>query len=306
MSLTSDFFSILSLFLERINDSLFTSDIIKKLVEIGKNILNLKDENFKLNQKEFFYKILFNFKIIKKYPPELLSELWEQTLLFNNSIIEIFPSLPNISPFITSYYLNNNFDKNLFEILKIVLNHKDTSDNDRIIFFKILSTENLSIDLIMVIIDLFNSYFHTNENEKPLRQKSLINMLEYNCLNELIYCLSNLNQKVKIKIIDFMFFITSDYNDIIKKFFEKCQVKSNGKIIYKFLGKKDLLELIKNNIIINENNKEIIKQGINIPNITKRFLLERSESVIINIDTIKNKFLKGINEEPLKLKKQIQ
>ena len=84
-------------------------------------------------------------------------------------------------------------------------------------------------------------------------------MLEYNCLNELIYGLSNLKQIVKIKIIDFMIFITSEYNDIIKKFFEKCQVKSNGKIIYKFLGKKDLLDLIKNNIIINENNKEIIK-----------------------------------------------
>ena len=303
-ALTSDFFSILSLFLERINDSLFTSDIIKKFIEIGKNILNLNDDNFKLNQKEFFNKILFNFKIIKKYPPELLSELWGQTLLNYNSIIEIFPSLPNISPFITSYYLNNNFDKNLFEILKIVLNHKDTSDNDRIIFFKILSTENLSIDLIMLIIDLFNNYFHSDENGKPLRQKSLINMLEYNCLNELIYGLSNLKQIVKIKIIDFMIFITSEYNDIIKKFFEKCQVKSNGKIIYKFLGKKDLLDLIKNNIIINENNKEIIKQGINIPNITKRFLLDRSESVIINIDTIKNKFLKGINEEQsIKIKK---
>ena len=301
--ITSDFFSILSLFLERINDSLFTSDIIKKLVQIGKNILYLKDDNFRLNQREYFYKILFNFKIIKKYPPELLSELWEQTLLFNNSIIEIFPTLPEISPFLTSYYFNNIFDKNLFEILKIILNHKDTSDNDRITFFKILSIDNLSIDLIMIIIDLFNSYFHTNENEKPLRQKSLINMLEYNCLNELIYCLSNLNQKVKIKIIDFMFFITSDYNDIIKKFFEKCQVKSNGKIIYKFLGKKDLLELIKNNIIINENNKEIIKQGINIPNITKRFLLERSESAIIDIETLKNKFLKGINEEQTQLKK---
>ena len=52
-------------------------------------------------------------------------------------------------------------------------------------------------------------------------------MLEYNCLNVLIYCLSNFNfnQIIKIKIIDFMIFITSEYNEIIKKFFEKIPNK---------------------------------------------------------------------------------
>ena len=43
---------------------------------------------------------------------------------------------------------------------------------------------------------------------------------------------------------------------------------------------------------------------MNILTIVKSFLLDRSESVIINIDTIKNKFLKGINEEQsIKIKK---
>ena len=300
--LTSNFFSMLSLFLERINDNLYNSEVIKLLVEIGHNILNFKDEKFKLLKKEFFTQILFNTKIIKKYPPNLLNELWEQTPLNYNSLKEIFPSLTSISSFLSSYYSINNIDKNLFKILLVILNHKGTNDEDRVNFFKILSNESISINLILTIIDLFTNFFQSNENNKALKQNSLIYMLEYNCLNELIFCLSNSNLQVKIKIIDFMIFMSSEYYQIIKNFFEKCQVKNPKKIKYKYLGKKDILQLIQYNIIINENNEKS-KSEFKMPKTQNNFFLERSESVILDIENIKSKFLNEINNEPLNIKK---
>ena len=247
-SLKSYFFPLLSLFLERIDNSLYSIDTIEKFFEIGLNIIKLNYQ-VSFQKKEFTNKILFNLKLLKKYTPDLLNKLWELTYKNIDLMIEYLPNLTTLLPFLIEYTRNNKFTLNLFEILKkVIMNSKDL---DRCNFFKILSFENISMDLIIKIIDLFYYYFKTECNCKLIQKEStLFYLLKNNCLNELIFVLSSNNFTLKKKLIEFIYFLICNFYYKIK---ESLQILLKDNEI-KF-NLNEILELLKYNIIINEVNE---------------------------------------------------
>ena len=248
-SLKSYFYPLLSLFLERINDSLYSIDTVEKFFEIGLNIIKL-DYQVSFHKNEYTDKILFNLKIFKKYTPELLNKLWELTLKDIDLIKEYFPNLTTFSPFLIEYTKNNKIEVNLFEILKKII--VGTKDLDRCNFFKILSFQTISIDLIINIINLFYYYFKS-ECDCTLIQKecTLFYLLKNNCLNELIFILCSDNLTLKTKVIEFIYFMVCNYYYIIKESFQT--LLKNNEIKFTL---NEILDLLKYNIIINETNQK--------------------------------------------------
>ena len=247
-SLKSYFFPLLSLFLERIDDSLYSIDIIEKIFEIGLNIIKLNYQ-VSFQKNEFTDKILFNLKILKKYSPDLLNKLWELTLNNIDLIKEYFPNLTNFSPFLIEITRNNKLESNLFEILKKII--VDTKDLDRCNFFKILSFKNISIDLAINIINLFYYYFNSECNCKLIqKESSLFYLLKNNCLNELIFILSSEHLILKKTVIEFICYMICNYYYKIKECFQT--LLNNNEIKFTL---NELLDLLKYNIIINETNE---------------------------------------------------
>ena len=108
------------------------------------------------------------------------------------------------------------------------------------------------IPIIINIIDFFIYYFKS-DCEFNQKQSSLIYFLKNNCLNQLIFILSNEDLSVKKKILELMNQL-NDYYFQIKEYLKNYQNNNNNK--YKILGKKEFLELIKYNIIVNETNEK--------------------------------------------------
>ena len=249
-ALKSYFIPVLSLFLEKFNSNLFTFEIIEKFIQIQNNIINL---NYDFPKNEFSDKILFNLKILRKYSPDLLNKLWELTLRNIDKFKEYFPNLTIFSPFLLELCNNNNLNENLFEILKKIISYKKTKDIERCNFFKLLSNENLSINLIINIIDLFTYYFNQeSECELIQKQSSVIYLLKHNCLNELIFTLTNENLIVKKRIIDFISFMIEKYYNQIQEFERTFKKNKNEKYQLEI---NDYTEIIKYNITINETNE---------------------------------------------------
>ena len=247
-SLKSYFFPLLSLFLERIDDSLYSIETIEKFFEIGLNIIKLNYQ-VSFQKNEFTDKILFNLKILKKYSPDLLNKLWELTLNNIDLIKEYFPNLTNFSPFLIEITRNNKLESNLFEILKKII--ADTKDLDRCNFFKILSFENISIDLTINIINLFYYYFKSECDCKLIqKESSLFYLLKNNCLNELIFILSSEHLILKKTVIEFICYMICNYYYKIKECFQT--LLNNNEIKFTL---NELLDLLKYNIIINETNE---------------------------------------------------
>ena len=251
-ALKTYFFPLLSLFLEKFDDSLFDYVIIEKFIEIGKNIINLKHDYIDFPKEDYFNKILFNINLLLKYPPSLLNKFWELTFKNIQIFKDFFPNLTIFSYFLIEYYEYNILDKNLYEILKIIISSEKTKDFDRCNLMKICCFENISNDLIINIIDFFIYYFKS-DCEFNQKQSSLIYFLKNNCLNQLIFILSNEDLSVKKKILEFMNQL-NDYYFQIKEYLKNYQNNNNNK--YKILGKKEFLELIKYNIIVNETNEK--------------------------------------------------
>ena len=251
-ALNNYFFHILSLYLEKIDDSLFNLYIIEKLIQIEKKIINLNFHTCHII--DYSNKILFNLNLLQKYSNQLLSQFWALIYKDIEIMINYFPNLTKFSPFLIDNCLKYSFDKNLFEILKLICETK-TNDIDRCNFFKILSFEYISIELIINIIDLyyyyFNSDFETNQKKNTLKY-----MLNNNCINEVIFTLSNENLTVKLKIIEFINLIINNYYTEIKDSLKIFEINNNNNTKYKFLGKKDIIEVLKYNVIINETNEK--------------------------------------------------
>jgi hypothetical protein len=78
----SDFFQILSLFIERYPNSLFNKKTLEFLLEIGKSIFAYNNEILCSN---YFKHILLNEKILSKYSEDLRVAFWNELLKFTQS-----------------------------------------------------------------------------------------------------------------------------------------------------------------------------------------------------------------------------
>ena len=78
----SEFFQILSLFIERYPKSLFNKKTLEFLLEIGKTIFTNNNEKLCSN---YFKHILLNEKILSKYSEDLRVEFWNELLKFTQS-----------------------------------------------------------------------------------------------------------------------------------------------------------------------------------------------------------------------------
>ncbi len=275
-AINCSFFRILSLYLENIDDSLFNLYIIEKFIQIEKKMINLNIDSNEII--DYSNRILFNLNLLKKYSNQLLCQFWALIFKDIEILIDYFPNLTKFSPFLINYCLKYSFDKNLFEILKTIICEKKTNDIDRCNFFKLLSFEDISIELRINIIELF--YFYFNSEFESIQRNTLSYFLKNNCINEVIYTLSNENLTVKLKIIELISIVINNYYIEIKDFSRFVET-NNSK--YKVLEKKEIINLFKYNIIINEINEK--NKTLKIPsNVTnKNFHTERRGSAFFDL-----------------------
>ena len=285
----SKFFSSLSLFIEHFPPSLFNTQVLEIIIEIGKEAFCNVD---KLNPSKDNYinSILLNEKIICKYNPENQIILWKNIYSFFTSddtqIRDCF-NIRKISLLLrlfdenryneyccknhAEFFKDNNNEENkndmkimepemsariddLFKIIQIYID-KFCDKELTISLFQLLSFD-LSPCLQKKIVQVYLNYFENKKFDLNTKLKSFDFLLKYNFIEiiEYVYSISLLD--IRFEILS-LFKIIFDIKELKQKF-QKYMGNANNDMnhFYIFIGENLLPDqlYVDNNENNNENN----------------------------------------------------
>ena len=287
----NSFFLTLQLFLEFINEKFFQKDneILDSLLNIGKYIYT---NFFKEKNAYFFQNILFSHTIVIKFNLSQQELLWKffdqgknQKFKVNLSDFKkIFMPLNFLNKFLISLnqkYINEKKEipllgNSLMNIIKVILEDKDTKEADREIPLLLCKFKNLNENIIKGIIQIYNSYLN-------IKEKNVKGDAEQN---------NNINNNIKeqkesdeyIQKTNFVNYILSSNNNYVELLLAllSCNFRTTKKAIIKFfqiliLKYGEILE----NYFLNIDNS--IKKGKNIGKINKeKFYLFLEKNLALN------------------------
>ena len=300
------FFESLQLLLENIDEKYYNNERIKgnekeknclvnSLLNLGKYFFDIKNKKIlESNEKHgFFLNILFYPTIIMKF------NLIQQNIIFslfdkikkNGGILKncdyrtYFISFDKISKLLILLSEKNNdiyIPSNLFNIIKIIFEDINTTDNERESLFLLYNNHLISDKVFINIMEIFIFYFDINTNiikisnlltnNKVIEGEKKINMRNNSIkyflysnnyfIERLLNTLISKNLNIKKLIINFLRLLTNKYNTIFEEFFSFVDEynRNNKDNKNKRVNKKDFFYFIRENVTINENNEIIIKE----------------------------------------------
>ena len=334
------FFESLQLFLENIDEKYYniynkSNKVIKEnekenclvssLLNLGKYFFEMKNKKI-LEPSEkngFFANILFYPSIIMKF------NLIQQNIIFsffdiikkdgaifkNSDYKTYFISFDKISKLLILISEKNNdiyIPSKLFNIIKIMFEDFNTTDNERESLFLLYNNHLISDKVFINIMEIFIIYFDINtnikrinnllssenikNNSKTIEGEKIINMRNNSIkyflsssnyfIEKLLYILLSKNLIIKKLIINFLRILTNKYNDIFEEYFSFVD-ECNRNYKNKRITKKEFFFFIKENIIINEYNEKIIRESEK--NKDKNITFKTNKKRTSSIDNIINR-----------------
>ena len=241
----NNFFQVLSLFIERYPNHLFTEKILENFVNLGKTIFSSSDEAL---LSSYFEHIFLNEKILSKYSENLQIKFWQQVLLFCQTDKEQISTFMNMNRIclILRFYDKNKYsemcceahlseikdkfigNKNVMnptmetklsalkEIFQIIISAQNNA-NGIISLYKLL-TLDLSPCLTKFILNIFsNSISRKNcsdELKKSLKKQLIDNEFEIIAINTFIHSLPD----VRFDLLKLMYEINTKLKIKFTKF----------------------------------------------------------------------------------------
>ena len=289
-----NFFSTLSLFLERIEKKFFDDKILEIFLALGKEELNYSKNNIifdnieeEIEKDNFIRDILTNIKIIEKFNIQNQIILWDNLYLFFKSDYYLIKASFNISKinillrfydenkfieYCCEYHanlftMNNNIIMNpdlnaktgkLFEIIQLYLDKLNHEDEDDINLFKLLCLD-FSPCIQKKIISIYISHFSNENITEDLKIKTAKNLITNNFFDVLEYAFSISLIDIKIELVN-MLSIMHKYISNNSYFYKKIPTEMID--IISFIGENILPEQLitkssqDNNININNNKQK--------------------------------------------------
>ena len=190
-------FKILSLFIEKFPNHLFTEKILNSFNEIGKTIFS---NNFEALCSSYFKHILLNEKILSKYSETLQIKFWNQILLFCESDKDQIETFININRIclILRFYDRNKYKEMCCQEHLCQLNEEYVGN-------KTLMNPPMSIKLIS-LKNILNVVIVTQEFQKVMSLFKLLTLDLSPCLTKIILniftnAFINSDKKFKNKLI---------------------------------------------------------------------------------------------------------
>ena len=271
--------------------------LILSLLNLGKYFYEIKSTKI-LGQKEkhgFFRNILFYPTIIMKFSSfqqdiifSFFEKIKKENNSFNNSEYRnYFISFDNLSKLLKSLSERNDDESlpsNLYNIIKIIFEDGKTKDNERESLILLYNNHLLSDKIFINIMEIFIIYFDINISKKNLNKKSnkesgidnqnkelddLINMRNNSIkyflyssnffVENLLNIMLTTNLYIKKLIINFLRILTNNYSSILEEYFSFVN-ECNKNYKNKRINKKDFLYFIKENLLVNPKNQNILNE----------------------------------------------
>ena len=263
------FFSNLGLLLEKFPPYIYTENLLRIILDIGKEFFQHNDINNTHKSENYINNFLLNEKIISKFSTKNQIKLWEEVnKFFISDYSKIKESLnikkicillrfydenrynehcckrhANIIKLKTNEETNNINIKNimnpemnkktekLFEIIQLYINKLEENDEDTVNLYKLLLLD-LSPCLQLKIIQVFINYFICKNIPNNKKEKTLTNLLKNNYFEITEYVLSISLLDVRIGILQLLKTVFQLYRYKINSFFEKSQKVQLTTIFY--------------------------------------------------------------------------
>ena len=262
------FFSSLSLFLAKFPSNVYTNEILKIFLDLGKESFQMTENKSK---DTFVNMILLNEKILSKFKKEAQIELWDYVQKFFDSDYSQMKDSLNMSKLcmLLRFYDKKRYNeyccirhanifkpkdpkekyspkvmypemnskvKNIFEIIRLYID-KLSDGEETVILYKLLSLD-LSPCLQKKIIQLYCSHFQNDKIELDTRKKTLDTLLKNNFLeiSEYILCIALLD--VRIEMLKLFKSITDnkDLSEIFTKYINNMRGEDGVKNMHNFIG----------------------------------------------------------------------
>ena len=262
------FFSSLGLFLEKFPPNIFTNEILKIFLDLGKESYQMTENKSKDN---FVNMILLNEKIFSKFKKETQLELWDNIQKFFESDYSQMVDSLNMSKLymLLRFYDANRYNeyccanhanlfkpqdtkekynpkvmypevnskvKNIFEIIKLHID-KLTDGEETAKLYKMLSLD-ISPCMQKKIIQTYIIHFKNDKIEIDRKKKTLDSLLKNNFLeiSEYVLCISLLD--VRIEMLKLFKVITDnkDLSEIYTKYISNMRGEDGLKNLNNFIG----------------------------------------------------------------------
>ena len=291
----SYFFSHLGLFLEKFPSEIFTTNILNRFYEIGKETFQYTDKNY--FSSTFVNMILLNEKIFSKFSEENQLKLWDDINKFFTSDYSQLKDSLNMSKIclLLRFYDKDRYNKycckkhadlfrtstdeeitnimnpdmnekvgKLFETIQLFVN-KLSNEADTANLFKLLSLD-LSPCLQKKIIKTYQLFFKNSKIPEESQNTALDILLKNDFIEIFEYALSISLLDVRLELIELLRIISVNYKPIIDTYIEK-----NKSVILEYIGEymlpDNLKVIIENNAkstsLIEYFNKDIYSNDIN-------------------------------------------
>ena len=270
----NNFFKLLSYFLENIIGEFYSDKFIDIINDIGKFTLEIvNDYPFEI-YKDFYNKILFNFKIIIQFPEAIQMKMFD----ILNNYKDIFSNCLDEDCIINflNYYISKNENygnnSNLVNIMFSIINSKNINDNDRGNFLHLIINESIVDNSKICVIESFIRFFdfeNYKSDDYRLYDEKCNSLRYFICeylLNILLYCIIRNNIVLKCKIIEFIQILHFYYHNLLEKFLVTDDFIINRK--KNEISKNEIIRMIKvnlpssfkSNVIKNEEQNEENKE----------------------------------------------
>ena len=346
---SNHFFESLQLLLENIDEKYFNMNedddsILNSLLNIGKYFYEIKNKKIlEPNEKHgYFGNILFYPSIVMKFNSfnqniifSFFDVVKKENIFFKKSDYKsYFISLDKIFRLLILLTEKNSdqyIPSNLFNIIKIIFEDFNTTDNDRENLFLLYNNRLISDKIFINIMEIFIIYFDINTDinliNKLLATECIINTNQviegdpiitmrnnsikyflYSSnffIENLLYILLSKNLYIKKLIINYIRILTNKYSIILEEYFSFVN-ESNKNYKNKRINKKDFFYFIKENIINNDDNERILNEIENIDKNKKlkkkrKYSFEKNKINKIELDEKEN-----LNELPRRKSLDVQ
>ena len=284
-----EYFCCLSLFLEKLPSKLYTNEILKIFLDIGK-------ETFKMNENKskdtFFNTILLNEKIFSKFSLDNQLKLWDYILKFFESDDSQMKDSLNINKIcmLLRFYDESRYNEfcclrhadlfrskdskgkyalkimypemnsklhNLFGIIQLYI-EKHSNDEEKNNLYKLLCLD-LSPCLQKKIIKLFYTLFQNDKMPMDERKNILDNLLKNNFLeiSEYVLCVSLLDVRIEIIKLIKLLLEHKDLSETLTKYLNNMRGEDGLKNLHYFFADNLLPDQLIAEIAPNQKDKLI-------------------------------------------------
>ena len=281
------FFSSLGLFLEKFPSEVYTKEIIKIFLDIGKEAFQMPKKD--KDKDTFVNMILLNEKIISKFRIEEQLELWDYVHKFFDSDYSQMRDSLNMSKLcmLLRFYDEKRYNeyccmfhanlfkpndskekynpkvmypemrskvKNIFEVIQLYID-KLSEEDETIILYKLLVLD-LSPCLQKKIIQVYLSHFQNDKIKEENKKKNFDNLLKNNFIeiSEYIICTSLFDVRVEMLKLIKIIIDNKELSEVLTKYLNNMRGEEGLNNLHHFIA--DNLYPDKLNVEIKKNEKE--------------------------------------------------